>query len=107
MPKSIKLVNDTYIDASGVVGIRGVISSGNLNDYGQSKDAGMWYVLNGVTNSPSNYCMLIVVAGYNSDNSVAIQLIVGQGSMWTRRRVGSGTSYSWEPWYRYQGSRVD
>lgn len=96
MAKSIKLGSDTYLDASGVDGIKGVIRSGaDLDNYYGERYAGLYYIsasASDVSNCPVGYSGLLVIGS----GSIGFQLLWGKNSCYFRGRTG-GTP-TWGTW---------
>lgn len=93
MAKSIKLGSDTYLDASGIDGVKGTIMSGDLNDYIGMRYAGIWYIgvtATAITNCPVGYGMLIV--------GPSIQLAIGKWEMYFRGYTGN--PLTWSVWHK-------
>ena len=108
MAKSIKLGSDTYLDASGIVGIRGTIRSGNLDDYRTKQQSGWWYIATSntaITNCPAgaSYSHLCVVTTSNGVDTDAVnQVIVNLNGIWYRTR--SGSPIRWSHWFKLTGT---
>lgn len=97
--KSIKFENDTYLDARGVDGNKGTITSGDdLDNYWGPRKAGLWVVnttRSEVANCPLSYSGLIVIA---IGQSGAQQMIFNHTGIYYRDRTGSGSSIAWSTW---------
>lgn len=104
MAQSILLGSDTYLDASGVDGIKAILTSGDLNDYYGIHKSGAYY-LNGSTsafsNCPQGYSTLLVYSGTSGGGQ---QMIVHRSGIWYRDR--SGNPASWSIWKNTNGGRV-
>lgn len=103
---SIKLDENTYLDAQNIAGFKGTISSGNLNDYRYRYQSGMYYVGSGVTNAPADYGMMIMISTATTGNGVCRQLYIIGGSIYSRSYTGSGSTYTWSSWYKYTGTAI-
>ena len=101
MAQSIKLGNDTFLDAQGVNGYKGSLdSSDNLDNMYMRHHSGTYFLGANVQNSPANYCMMIMIGTGESNVSIAFQLIVSGSYLYSRVRSGSGSSFSWAAWKR-------
>ena len=102
MAQSIKLGNNVYLDASGVDGNKGTITSGDdLNNYWGPRKAGLWVVnttSSNVSNCPLSYSGLIVIA---IGQSGAQQILFNHTGICFRDRTGSPAS--WSHWFKVTG----
>ena len=100
MAQSIKLGNNTFLDAQGINGYKGSLdSSDNLDNMYMRHHSGTYYLGENVKNAPANYCMMIMI-GTGEGNGSAFQLVVSLNYLYSRMRSGSGSSYSWLAWRR-------
>lgn len=101
MAQSIKLGNDTYLDASGIVGIKGVLSgAANIDSMSTAQTAGVYY-LNNVSTAPVTYGTLIIIAAYTTPNLAAFQILISGNAIYVRQNYGS-----WGGWYKHTGTAV-
>lgn len=102
MAQSILLGSDTYLDASGVDGIKAILTSGDLNDYYGIHKSGAYY-LNGsasaFSNCPQGYSTLLVYSGTSGGGQ---QMIVHRSGIWYRDR--SGSPVTWSHWFKLTGT---
>jgi hypothetical protein len=105
MAKSIILGSDTYLHASGIVGIKAVLTSGNLNNFVGFQNSGTYYLnaaQSAFSNSPLGWGVLIVIA--NNNNIATTQIAISTTAMFTRQYTGS--PLAWTAWYKYTGTAV-
>ena len=102
MAQSIKLGSDTYLDASGVDGIKAILTSGDLNDYYGIHKSGVYYLnasASSFSNCPQGYSTLLVSSGTSGG---AQQMIVHRSGVWYRDR--SGSPVTWSHWFKITGT---
>lgn len=107
MAQSIKLVSDIYLDAQGVNGFKGILTSvDDLNELYMRHHSGIYYIGADVQNAPANYCMMVMIGTGESNASIAFQLVQSYSKIYIRRRAGSGSTYTWSAWYEFTGTQV-
>lgn len=103
MAQSIRFGNDTYLDASGVDGIKATLTSGDLNDYYGIHKSGIYYLgatQSAFSNAPTGWAALIVC----SVGAVAFQVVWNNDGLFYRARTGNPAS--WSVWKNASGGRV-
>lgn len=107
MAQSIKLGSDTYLDAQGVNGYKGTLtSSDDLDDMYMRHHSGIYYIGENVQNAPANFCMMVMIGTGEANASIAFQLVQSYAKIYIRRRSGSGSTYTWGAWYEFTGTQV-
>lgn len=107
MAQSIKLGSDLFLDAQGVNGYKGPLtSSDNLDNMYMRHHSGVYYIGANVQNAPANYCMMLMIGTGEENASIAFQLVQGYSKIYIRRRAGSGSTYTWSAWYEFTGTQV-
>ena len=102
MAQSIKLGNDVYLAAEGIDGIKGQLTSGDLNDYYGVHKAGAYYLAasaSAFSNCPQGYSILIVLS---SNYGFGGQLLYNRSGIWYRDR--SGSPLNWSHWFKITGT---
>lgn len=98
MAQSIKLGNDLFLDASGVDGIKAVLTSGDLNDYYGVHKSGVYHLnatASAFSNCPQGYSVLFV---YSGNLGFGAQMIYSRSGIWYRDR--SGSPVNWSDWFK-------
>ena len=101
MARSFKFKNGLFLDASAIHGIKGVLTSGDLNDFYGDDYAGMYYLgatYSAFSNCPTGYAMFLVCTYYGA----SFQVVIKRSGIYYRDR--SGSPASWSPWYRIVGN---
>lgn len=107
MAQSIKLGSNLFLDAQGVNGYKGSLSSSdNLDNMYMRHHSGIYYIGADVQNAPANYCMMVMIGTGESNASIAFQLVQSYSKIYIRRRTGSGSTYTWSAWYEFTGTQV-
>ena len=93
--QSIDLGGTFYIDASGVVGIRGSLgSTDDVNDFRMLQHAGTWYC-SSAQNAPTTYGMLTVASG--GSGGLCYQTFASSSQIIYTRIYTNG---AWGSWYK-------
>ena len=98
---SIKLPNDLFLEASEIVGLKGVLTgAADIDSMSTAQTAGMYY-LNNVSTTPVTYGLMRIASAYTTPNLAAFQIIFAGANIYFRQNYGS-----WGSWYKYTGTAV-